>query len=141
MQIGTCCWFASRHVASTPVPSVTIATACLRRAARVSAAELEVGHGGGDGLHELEVVLDEQDRQAVLPQGGEDGGQTVEVLGRRAGGGLVEQQDSRVGGERGRDHQPLPLCARQLRCGTVGVVKELHSPERRKRVSLGNLVL
>ena len=62
----------------------------------------------------VHVVLDDQDRHPELvAQAGDQLGHLVGLLRVHAGGGLVEQQQLRLGGERAGDLQPAPVGVRE----------------------------
>ncbi len=70
------------------------------------------------GLDDVEVVLDHQDRVALLDQPGEHGEQSADVLEVQASGRLVEQIDRVAGGAFGQlrgQLDPLRLAAGQRR--------------------------
>ena len=67
-------------------------------------AVVEHGDVLGHAHHDLHVVLDQEDGQpALVAQGGHELGQPRGLVGVHAGGGLVEQQQRRVAGQRAGD--------------------------------------
>src|SRR5690606_18784863 len=67
-------------------------------------------------LDDVEVVLDDDDRVALVDQSGEHGEQAADVLEVQAGGGLVEDVEGVAGralGQLARQLHPLRLAARQ----------------------------
>src|SRR5262249_56105048 len=89
------------------------------RIAGCDAAKLECEYPVGDGVYQCQVVLDEEDCETLGLQPGEDCPEQLEVFRSCARGGLVDEQDGRIRGQRGRDHQPLPPRSRQLTSRTV----------------------
>ena len=79
----------------------------------------------------LEAVLGQQDRDAEIVDQTGDGGQ--HLLGGRGvegGGRLIENENTRVGGEHGADGHPLLLPARQLVQGPTAQVGDAQQVER-----------
>src|SRR5712691_11437677 len=70
-----------------------------------------VGHRG----REAEVLLDQQDREALGLEAPDRGADLLDDDGREPLGGLVEQEELRAGPQDPRDRQHLLLTARELR--------------------------
>ena len=71
------------------------------------------GDAPAQAHHLVELVADEQDREAPLGQPGERGEQALGLLRRQHGRGLVQDQDAHVAIEGLEDLDPLPLADRQ----------------------------
>jgi hypothetical protein len=67
----------------------------------------------GDGERRLHVLLDQHDGNALAVDLLQPGKDFRHDLGRQAGTGLVEDQNSRFDDQRTRHRQHLPLSARQ----------------------------
>jgi len=70
-------------------------------------AAAQHGDAVGDLEHLAELVRDEDDRRAVLPQSSQDRHQLGDLLRREHGGRLVEHEDARVAIERAEDLDAL----------------------------------
>ena len=79
-------------------------------------AVVEDGDPVADPHDQLHVVLDEQDREAEVAAQPRDQARSrsCRLLGVHARGGLVEQQELRVGGERPRDLEPALVAVGQV---------------------------
>ena len=74
--------------------------------------------------HEVHVVLDDQDRHALLAQLAQQVGERHLLLAAQAGGRLVEHQQHRVGGQRARDLEDALRAQRQAAGQFVRAVAE-----------------
>jgi hypothetical protein len=93
----------------------------LRLALRDLLAVVEDRHAVGDAHHDLHVVLDQEDGHVLLlTELGHEGREVRRLLGVHSGGGLVEEQELRLGGERPRDFEaPLVAVGEVLRVVVV----------------------
>jgi hypothetical protein len=78
----------------------------------------------GDRLGELHVLLDQQDRDALLAQQTDDAGELAHDQGRQPLARLVEQHHLGIGHQRPGDRQHLLLAARELRALVVGALAQ-----------------
>ena len=74
-----------------------------RRAGREHPALLEHGHLGRQAGHQVEVVFDDHHGGADRRDRAYEFNQSVKLVHRQAGGGLVEQQQARSGDQRASD--------------------------------------
>ncbi len=82
-------------------------------------------------------MLDQQDREPELVADVEDQPhQLVALLRIESGGGLVEEQESRLPGERARDLEPALLAVRETRGRLVCVGREPQHREHLERLAL-----
>src|SRR5215208_1486295 len=96
------------------------------------AAEIEDVHAVGDRHHEVHVVLDEQDGERVLlAEALDQQPEVADLLVVEAAGGLVEQQQPRLRGERARDLDALERAEREP---DRRVVRNLAQPEVAERL-------
>ena len=87
----------------------------------------------GDAHDELHVVLDEQDRELqVVPHLADEADELERLLRVHPGGGLVQEQELGLGGERTGDLEPPLVAVREVACvvvvtaGEPAVVEELR---------------
>src|SRR5919204_3200649 len=98
-------------------------------------------HAVGAPPHEAQVVLDDEDGHAALPDPLDRADQRLELVHSRAGGELVDEQDPGPGRQGGGERDEAPLRGRQLRSGHLGRVVEPDERERLERGGLGLGVL
>src|SRR5919199_4436590 len=101
----------------------------FHRAAVEHATLVEHREHIADAADEVEVVLDNDHRAAVLDRHQQLAGQAT-LLEAHAGRGLIEEEKPRRGGERHRDLQPLLLPVRERR---GGILRPLGQPELLER--------
>ena len=80
----------------------------------------------GEREHQIHVVLD-QEHGDVARQGGDGGEDIVALAFGNAGGGLVEQQHARLGGNRDRDLEQALLAVGQRRGQLVHDVEQMEA--------------
>src|SRR5215469_3831509 len=68
----------------------------------------------GEGRGEVKVLLDQQDREALLPKPADHPADLLHDYRREALGRLVQQQHGRAGAQHSADRQHLLLAAREL---------------------------
>ena len=76
---------------------------------------MEDDHAIRNPSHEIQVVLDQDDRHPGLDQAPEDLADHVALVARQPGGRLVEQQQLGAHGGRGRKLEPLLEAVRKRR--------------------------
>ena len=91
-----------------------------RRALGDLLAVVEHQHAVADAHHQLHVVLDQQDRDAVVADASISLPSATRLGGVHAGRRLVEREQLRLGGERARDLQPALVAVGQAAGGIVG---------------------
>jgi hypothetical protein len=101
--------FRARDVAAHHEPLDGGAVVLAAREFAGLATVAEHGHPVGDPHHLVEMVRHEDDGHARAPQLVEDPEQALGLVHREARGRLVEDQDARLGRERLRDLDELPL--------------------------------
>src|SRR5262245_35646755 len=136
-----CSTWLSPSYASTPstrstaasVPEVhaahvgVLADVC-RRALGEDLAVVQHGDAVGDAHHDLHVVLDHDDGD--LPgELAHEGGRALRLVGAHARGGLVEEEELRVRGERDADLEVALLAVRQLGAAHVALGAEAQVSE------------
>jgi hypothetical protein len=84
-----------------------------------------------DGAHEPDVVLHEQDRQAVGGEGPQDLGQPRDLVVVETRRGLVEQQRGRFGGQRAPEFDQAHRAGGQGAGGDLGERREAQAVEDR----------
>src|SRR5438876_2960032 len=67
-----------------------------------------------DGLREAEILLDQQDGEALLLEPRDGAADLLHDHRREALGGLIEQQEARTGAQDAPDREHLLLAAREL---------------------------
>ena len=100
---------------------------CGRRSLGELAAEIQRDHMVGDRHHEAHVMLDQQHGHvAVVANPADQVAEHVDFLVVEAAGGLVEQQDLRLGSQRARQFDALLGAERQAGNHGVGDVVEVE---------------
>ena len=88
----------------------------------------------GEPHDEVHVVLDEQDRHALGLQRAQQPRELLLFEIAQARGGLVEQQQRGIGGERARDLDDALLAERQAARGVEHVLAKTHARDRARRL-------
>ena len=115
------------HLRVRPAPAAA-------RAGRDHAAIVEHGDVVGHGHHHLDVVLDQDHRDAAV---GEQADQRLEVLDLAVGQArrrLVEQQQLRPQRQRARDLEPALVAERQVARLLLGIVGEADEVQQLARL-------
>ncbi len=110
------------------LPHADIACDLLGRALEEQSPAHHHDDALGETKHGIHVVLDEQDRD-VARQSGDHREQLGALPLRHSGGGLVEQQHLRPGGERERDLEEPLLAVGELAGRPIAVRAELQGDE------------
>ena len=98
------------------------------------AAVVEHGDVVGDGHHHVDVVLDQDDRDAAVREQADQRLETLDLAVREARGRLVEQQEPRLERERARDLEPALVAERQIARLLRRVVGEADEVEQLARL-------
>src|SRR5688572_10358465 len=121
------CRSESRSIAKVGLHHRRMRAHFVRRAFGDARAEVEHYHAAGERQQEAHVVLDQQNRDAALGDTADDAGQAVELGRREPRRGLIEQDDTRLAGERARDLEQAALAERQR--ADVGVAQPGEADE------------
>ena len=104
-----------RRLAEVRLDDPLVVLDLLRRALRDLLAVVEHRDAVGDAHDDLHVVLDEEHGQALLlPELGDELGERRGLLRVHARGGLVEQEQLRLGRERAGDLEPALVAVGQV---------------------------
>ena len=103
---------------------------CGRRALGELAAEIQRDHMVGDRHHQAHVMFDQQHGHlALVANAADQVAEHMDFLVVEAAGGLVEQQDLRIGGQRARQLDALLGAERQAGNRDMGDVFEVEIAE------------
>ena len=93
----------------------------IRTVAGDDLAVIEHGDRIGQRHDQIDMVFDQQDRDAQPGNPADHGFEIVDLLRRQSGGGFVEQQQARLASQRTRDLEPALQSERQEACFIIGV--------------------
>src|SRR3954447_21952772 len=102
----------------------------LHRALGGHVALLEEDDVVGQALDDLEVVLDDAHRLALLVELADEVERRLQPAGVDAGGRLVEEHDLRAGGEHAHEREELLVAEGQCGRGHLGLALEPDEPQQ-----------
>ena len=123
------------HHAAAPPPQIhrlhlAVGADRLRRALGEDLAPMQHGDAVRDRHHHAHVVLDDDERHRGR-QAAQEGRGLACLLRRHPGGGLVEQQELGLGGERHGDLDEAPVAVGHRAHEVAGAREQSHPRERR----------